>query len=66
MKTREIVCIHYVNEGTCDLGKNVLFMAIAKLVKHIKRNLVLSLIELIHENKRMKDFIENQVVIIKM
>lgn len=66
MKTREIVCIHYVNEGTCDLGKKCSFMAIARLVKHIKRNLVLSLIELIHENKRMKDFIENQVVIIKM
>lgn len=24
-KTREIVCIHYVCEGTCDLGKDGTF-----------------------------------------
>ena len=24
-KTREIACIHYINEGNCDLGKDATF-----------------------------------------
>ena len=37
MKTREIVCIHYVNEGTCDLGKKCSFYGHCQNCKTYKK-----------------------------
>ena len=37
MKTREIVCIHYVNEGTCDLGKKCSFYGHCQTCKTYKK-----------------------------
>lgn len=37
MKTREIVCIHYINEGTCDLGKKCSFYGHCQTCKTYKK-----------------------------
>ena len=37
MKTREIVCIHYVNEGTCDLEKECSFYGHCQTCKTYKK-----------------------------
>ena len=29
-KTREIVCIHYISKGNCDLGKNAKFYGLCQ------------------------------------
>ena len=29
-KTREIVCVHYINKGNCDLGKNAEFYGLCQ------------------------------------
>ena len=29
-RTREIVCIHYINKGNCDLGKNAEFYGLCQ------------------------------------
>jgi len=37
MKTREIQCIHYVNEGNCDLGKDGTFYKHCQTCKTYKK-----------------------------
>ena len=36
-KTREIVCIHYVNKGTCDLGKAAEFYGLCQTCPQYKK-----------------------------
>ena len=36
-KTREIVCIHYVNKGTCDLGKEASFYGLCQTCSQYKK-----------------------------
>lgn len=37
MKTREIACIHYINEGTCALGKKCEFYGHCQTCKTYKK-----------------------------
>lgn len=36
-KTREIVCIHYQHEGSCDLGKDATFYGHCQTCKTYKK-----------------------------
>ncbi len=36
-KTREIVCIHYVNKGTCDLGRDAEFYGLCQTCSSYKK-----------------------------
>lgn len=36
-KTREIVCIHYINKGNCDLGKNAEFYGLCQTCKSYRK-----------------------------
>lgn len=35
-KTREIVCIHYINKGNCDLGKEAEFYGLCQRCQKYK------------------------------
>ena len=50
-KTREIACVHYICEGNCDLGKELL-ESIARYVRHTKRFQEENLLELIIEGRK--------------
>lgn len=36
-KTLEIVCIHYVNKGTCDLGKDAEFYGLCQTCRNYRK-----------------------------
>lgn len=36
-KTREIVCIHYINKGNCDLGKSAEFYGLCQTCPQYKK-----------------------------
>ena len=36
-KTREIVCLHYISKGNCDLGKNAEFYGLCQTCPSYKK-----------------------------
>ena len=36
-KTREIVCLHYISKGNCDLGKNAEFYGLCQTCSSYKK-----------------------------
>lgn len=36
-KTREIICIHYINKGNCDLGKDAEFYGLCQTCPQYKK-----------------------------